>query len=84
MPLSTAQKLQNLGMPTRVAIEVQRQIAANAGDSRRLKELGVAPPALADLVAAGITADSLNKIKAVEYGMPPRVVNMLATVIAGG
>lgn len=86
MPLSTAQKLQSLGVSGRLGVEIQRQITANAGNANRLIELGMAPPALAKLIAAAITADTLsqaNKAKAVEHGMPPRVVNMLATVIAG-
>lgn len=84
MPLSTAQKLQNLGVPGRLSVEIQRQITANAGSSNRLIELGMAPPALAKLVAAGITGDALNANKAVSYGMPPAVARMLATVIAAG
>lgn len=69
MPVfNNAQKLQSLGVPTPLAVELGAQITANTGNSRRLQELGYHPK-LADYVATSITTGPMNAVQATRLGM---------------
>jgi hypothetical protein len=78
MAFSNAQKLQSLGVPTPLAIELGDQLASGTGDSRRLQELSLAPSALADYVAASITAAEMDGQLATRYGMDTVLAKFLA------
>ena len=82
MPLSTAQKLQAWGVATPLALELARQLAANTGDARRLKELGFVPE-LGDYVAASITAGTFDGKLACELTMDSVLALKIKPLIAG-
>ena len=81
MPFSNSQKLQSLGVATPLAIELQRQITANVGNSRRLKELGLGDVKLCDYVAGTITSGPMVATQAVRRGMVPNVATALAAMV---
>jgi len=68
MAYSNAQKLQSLGVATPLALELQAQITANVGNSRRLQELGYSPK-LAAYVATSITTGPMVAVTATRLGM---------------
>jgi hypothetical protein len=65
---TNAQKLQSLGVATPLALELQAQITANTGNSRRLQELGYHPK-LANYVATSITTGPMDAVQATRLGM---------------
>ena len=81
MPLSISQQLQALG-GAGLAGEMRRQLFAATGNSRRLQELGMTP-LLANLLAAGITANSLDLRKATELGLDSVIAKTIWRMIVG-
>ena len=81
MPLNIAQQLQALG-GAGLAGEMRKQLFAATGNSRRLQELGMTP-LLANLVAAGITGNTLDLRKATELGMDSVIAKMIWRMITG-
>lgn len=81
MPFTNAQRLQNLGVATPLAIELQRQITANVGNSAKLKELGIGDEKLADYVATSITTGPMVAVQAVRRGMVPSVATILTAMV---
>lgn len=81
MPLSISQQLQELG-GAGLAGEMRRQLFAATGNARRFQELGMFPP-LANLVAAGITANSLDLRKATEMGLDTVIGKYIWRLITG-
>lgn len=80
MAFGNAQKLQSLGVPTQLAVELQAQITANVGNARRLQELGFVPK-LAEYVATSITTGPMVATKAVEYGLDAVVSKSLTAMV---
>jgi len=81
MPLSISQQLQALG-GAGLAGEMRRQLFAATGNSRRLQELGMTP-LLANLLAAGITGNSLDLRKATELGLDSVIAKAIWRMIVG-
>lgn len=84
MPFTLAQRLQNLGVQTRLALEIQRQITAGAGNIPKLMEVGMTDE-VAKLLAPRITAKTMTNaqgVKLAEMGMIPAVVKILQTAVA--
>lgn len=81
MAFSTAQKLQSLGVATPLAKELQAQITANTGNSRRLKELGLGDVKLCDYVASSITTGPMVATQAVRRGMVTNLATALAAMV---
>lgn len=77
MPFSLAQRLQSLGVATRLALEVQRQLAANVGNLKKLMEVGMTTKA-AQYLATGITAGTIDARKLAEYSVVPDVAKLIA------
>lgn len=82
MPLSNAQQLQALGVQTRLAAELQRQLFTATGNSRRLQELGLVP-LVANLVATGITGNALDLRKVTELGLDAVSAKAIWRMIVG-
>ena len=80
MAFTNAQKLQSLGVATPLAIELQAQITANTGNSRRLKELGM-PGSLADYVASSITTGPMVAVQATRRGMDTILAPALTAMV---
>lgn len=80
MPLTNSQKLQSLGVSGRLAVELQSQITANVGNTRRLQELGM-PPKLADYVAVSITTGPMDAVQATRRGMDSVVAPTLTAMV---
>lgn len=72
-----AQSLQSLGVPGRLGIEIQRQIAAGAGNINMLLECGVVPEDAKNL-AAGITAGNIAPGLLSEGSFVPPVAVLIA------
>lgn len=72
MALSTAQKLQSLGVPTPLAIELGRQIDAKSYNLNRLIELG-----MTETLARVVSTQPFDRKKAVELGMIPAVAQFV-------
>ena len=81
MAFTNAQKLQSLGVATPIAKELQAQITANVGNSRRLKELGLGGMKLCDYVATSITTGPMVATQAVRRGMVPNVATALTAMV---
>ena len=78
---NNAQKLQSLGVATPLALEIQAQIIANVGDSRRLKELGLGGVKLCDYVATSITTGPMNAVQATRLGMDTVLAPALTAMV---
>lgn len=81
MALKVSQQLQELG-GAGLAGEIARQLFAATGNTRRLQELGM-PPLIANLVAAGITANSLDLRKVTELGLDSVIAKAIWRLIVG-
>lgn len=77
MAITLAPGLQALGVPTRLAIEIQRQIAAGTGNLRNLMELSL-PTKAAEYLAGAITAGNINAVKLSQYSVVPPVAVLIA------
>lgn len=77
MAITLAPGLQALGVPTRLAVEIQRQIAAGVGNLLRLRELSM-PVKAAEYLAAGISATSVNAVKLSQYSVVPDVAVLIS------
>lgn len=81
MPVFTnAQKLQSLGVADGLAMELQRQITANVGNTDKLEEMGLSP-LLAKYIAESITTGPMAAIQAVRRGMVPNVAVALTAMV---
>lgn len=80
MAFGLAESLQRLGVAQALAVELQKQIEARAGDVKRLLAVG-APVAQAKVIATGITADSLSATKLVASGMPAILAKFLSGAV---
>lgn len=81
MPYNNAQKLQSYGVATPLAVELQSQITANVGNSRRLKELGLGGTKLCDYVATSITTGPMNAVQATRLGMDSVLAPVLTSMV---
>lgn len=79
--LNNTQKLVNLGVAPTLARELTRQITANTGNSRRLKELALGGNKLCDYVATSITTGPMNAVQATRLGMDTVVAKFLTTLV---
>ncbi len=77
---TNAQKLQALGVATPLALELQAQITANVGNSRRLQELGY-PPKLADYIATSITTGPKVAVPAPPLSLNTGVAPILTAMV---
>lgn len=78
---TNAQKLQSYGVATPLALELQAQITANVGNSRRLKELGLGSPKLCDYVATSITTGPMNAVQATRLDMDSVLAPVLTAMV---
>lgn len=77
MALTLAPGLQALGVPTRLAIEIQKQIAAGTGNQSALRELSM-PVKEAEYLAGAITAGNVSAVKLTQYSEVPDVAVLIA------
>lgn len=68
MAFDLAESLQRVGFPQALALELQKQINAGAGNISKLMALGV-PPVQAKIITAGITSLNADPAKMVAAGM---------------
>lgn len=80
MPYTNAQRLQSLGVPTPLAVELGAQITANVGNSFRLKELGLNMK-LADYIASTITTGPMVATQLTRRGMDTVTAPILTAMV---
>lgn len=76
--MSIRVSLTNLGVAAPLAAEIESQIAGGTGSDRRLRELGFIA---GDVLAAGITAGSVNVGRLAELGTPTELARYLGSKI---
>ena len=76
MAMSRADQLTQAGFAYPVAIEIDRQMTANAGDFKKLMAVGI-PPLQASELASHITAQSFNEQKLTLAGWNSAVAKVL-------
>lgn len=76
-----AQSLQSLGVAGRLGLEIQRQIAAGAGNIDMLLEVGVVPEDAKNL-AAGITVGNISPGLLAEGSFVPGVAVVVARAVS--
>lgn len=72
--MSIRTDLTNLGVAGPLAAEIERQISAQTGDARRLRELGFIA---GDVLASGITSGNVNVVELAELGTPTEVARYI-------
>lgn len=81
MPFTNAQKLQGLGVAGPLAVELQSQITANVGNTKKLQELGLGSPRLCDYVAASITTGPMSAVQATRLDMDTVLAKTLTDMV---